>query len=192
MLLFSKCHVDKICCNFCVELSRSKPSVNEHMIQICLFGLVFSPSCFYAHRIFTALSLSSWIEYGTNRVRCGTHAAGKLLWFFHLDTHLLLIKLKLDGNYCWLFWYGFRHKSLTTGYFICKTQQFHNATETHNYGNMAGIHMSPWFNIIIGHSYSHFTHTKFFHMSIWWVSCHPHLWTIYRIKLRFVLAFSVI
>lgn len=26
------------------------------------------------------------------------------------------------------------------GYFICKTQQFHNATESHNYGNMAGIH----------------------------------------------------
>lgn len=98
-----------------VQLSRSKPSVNEHMIQICHFGLVFSPSCFHAHRIFTALSLSSWIEYGTIRVRCGTHDAGKLLWFFHLDTHLLLIKLKLDGNYCWLFWYGFRHKSMATG-----------------------------------------------------------------------------
>lgn len=103
-LLFSECHVDGYCCNYYILLSRSKPSVNEHMIQICHLGSVFLLSlpcsemfkCYHLDRIWHDLCFVSHACHGTNFYG---------FFFSHLDTHLLLIKLKLDGNNCWLFWY---------------------------------------------------------------------------------------
>lgn len=132
----------------------------------------------------------SQIECDTSELcRARMHAAGKTFYGFvffvlsHLACHLLLIKLKLDGKSLSLFRHGFRGERASertnewalSNQVIKRRSHLDNrvpwivgscdfrfaTTEAHHQHR---IHLPPWFNIIIGDSYLHFTLPKFFHI----------------------------
>lgn len=114
---FCVCHVDQLDVISLLYLV-SKPSVNEHMIQMCHLDFVYLLFRFYAIKwnvIFNSVNyhLASNV---TGLVFCVPYKFTlrvKVLWFFcwflthslirarvSSICHLLLIKLKLDGNHC--------------------------------------------------------------------------------------------
>lgn len=98
-----------ICRNFFTFLfSLSKPSVNEHMIQMCHLNflyLSFRMHIMKWHVMFNSINYISLASNVTWFVFCVAHAFTlrvKLLWFFFLFCCLLCIASHLFVICCWL------------------------------------------------------------------------------------------